>query len=187
MLSSHKTSLFKVAYFLFLDWFIQARVKNCIITVKGRDIGNVFLPTIPSIFEPCYFALPCIIPYHSLLGSTQLLSLGYSIENQTCKFSSGIWFSLRPQKQTTKTDTQLWVHLYCSGCSGQNRNMGLETCLLFLHSSLAELDLLDAWNGDRDNLLQNASLFRLAMDNLFTTRKFSRYVTGTVWLIVNYQ
>ena len=98
MLSSHKTSLFKVAYFLFFNRLIQARVKNCIISVKGCDIGNVFLPMIPSIFEPCYFPFPCIIPYHSLLGSTPLLSLGYSIKNRTCKFSSGIWFSLRPKK-----------------------------------------------------------------------------------------
>ena len=106
MLSSHKTSLFKVAYFLFFDRLIQARDKNCIIAVKGCDIGNVFLPMIPSIFEPCYFAFPCIIPYHSQIGSTPLLSLGYSIENRTCKFSSGIWFSLRPKQQTAKTDTQ---------------------------------------------------------------------------------
>lgn len=102
MLSGHKTSLFKVAYFLFFDRLIQARVKNCIITVKGSDIGNVFLPTIPSIFEQCYFAFPCIIPYHSLLGSTQLLSLGYSIENRTCKFSSASGFPFAHKNKLTR-------------------------------------------------------------------------------------
>ena len=61
----------------------------------------------------------------------------------------------------------------------------IDDCIMVGDFSLAELDLLDTWNGDWDNLLQDDSLFRLAMDNLVTTR--SRYVTGTVWLIVNYQ
>ena len=112
MLSGHKTSLFKVAYFLFFDRLIQARVKNCIIAVKGHDIGIVSLPTIPIIFEPCNFAFPCIIPCHSLLGSMQLLPLGYSIENRTCKFSSGISFSLRPKKNKQQKLTRKLFYFF---------------------------------------------------------------------------
>lgn len=42
----------------------------------------------------------------------------------------------------------------------------VDDCIMEGDISLAELDLPDTWNGDWDNLLQDDSLFELAVDNL---------------------